>query len=300
MIVKTSSRSYAVLELLEGLQGNTEGKECKELSEKLSKTMLECVSGPCGKKIALSQVWRNFHIHRLSPSIRSAWQSCIGTLQVSQDAFNVSDLTLQLVLKRLMHAIVKQMTSSPSTSIRCTPQALTSREENAVRYMAGYVVMKLRKKYREHSLYARVLETMKTNLDESAVVSLDDYTRVWVEQVDRGGLCHVNDDFFSLARNIELVCREYLDSRSQPTENILSKIEEDALKTKSITNLWDTMSSSIPNTPEKIGLLKAVIKLWSTIRVHSFAEGWTDKFQKSHKKATRKTLKQRGTEKEST
>ena len=119
----------------------------------------------------------------------------------------MSDLTLQLVLKRLMHAVVKQMTTSPSTAIRCSPQVLNSREENAVRYMAGYVVMKLRKKYREHSLYAKVLDTMKTNLDESAVVSLDDYTRVWVEQVDRGGLCHVNDDFFSLAKNIELVCR---------------------------------------------------------------------------------------------
>ena len=238
-IVKTASRSSAILELLEGLHGNTEGKECKELSEKLSKTMLECVSGTCGKKIALSQVWRNFHIHRLSPSLRFAWQSCIHTLQLSQDAFNVTDPTLQLILKRLMHAVVKQMTTSSSTSIRCTPQPLNSREENAVRYMAGYVVVKLRKKYCEHSLYAGVSETMKTNLDESAVVSLDDYTRAWVEQVDRGGLCHVNDEFFSLAKNIELVCREYLDRRSQPTENILSKIEEDALKTESITTLWD-------------------------------------------------------------
>ena len=59
------------------------------------------------------------------------------------------------------------------------------------------------------------------------------------------------------------------------------------------------MASSIPGTPERIGLLTAVIKLWSTTRVHSFAEGWTDKFQESHKKATRKTLKQHGTEKES-
>ena len=32
-IVKTASLSFAVLELLEGLHGNTEGKECEELSE---------------------------------------------------------------------------------------------------------------------------------------------------------------------------------------------------------------------------------------------------------------------------
>ena len=44
-IVKTSSRGPAVLELLESLQNNIERRECKELSDKLSKSMLECVSG---------------------------------------------------------------------------------------------------------------------------------------------------------------------------------------------------------------------------------------------------------------
>ena len=202
----------------------------------------------------------------------------------------MSDLTLQLVLKRLMHTVVKQMTTSPSTSIRCTPHCLTNREGNAVRYMAGYVVMKLRKKYRKHHLYARVLDTLKTNLDESSVVSLDDYTHVWVEQRDRGGLCHVSDDLFSFTKKIELVCRKYLDIRAQPTENILSKIEEDALNTESITRLWNVMASSIPGMPERIGLLKAVIKLWSTIRVHSFAEGWTDKFKRVIKRLLEKLL----------
>ena len=51
-------------------------------------------------------------------------------------------------------------------------------------FMAGYVVVKLLKKYSERSLYTKVLETMKTNLEESSVVLL----RVWVEQRGRGGL----------------------------------------------------------------------------------------------------------------
>ena len=114
-------------------------------------------------------------------------------------------------------------------------QPLNSREENAVKYMAMNVVMELRKKYHEHSLYARVLETYCVT------------THAWVKQVDRGGLCHVNDEYFSLAKNIELVCREYLHSKSQPTENIQSKIE-DALKTESITTLWDAITSFISST----------------------------------------------------
>ena len=41
--------------------------------------------------------------------------------------------------------------------------------------MAGYVIVKLRKKYRKHSLYAKALETMKTSLDETDIELLHTY-----------------------------------------------------------------------------------------------------------------------------
>ena len=135
---------------------------------------------------------------------------------------------------------------------------------------------------------------MKTSLDETDIESLQDYTRIWVEQRDRGGLYHVSDKLFSLLKKIEMICRLYLDTRSQTitTDSIVCKIEQQSLQTESITTLWNSMIPSIP-AAERADLLKSVVKLWTTIRVHSFAEGWTDKFQKSTKKATRKTLKHR-------
>ena len=75
-----------------------------------------------------------------------------------------------------------------------------------MRYMAGYIIIvKLRKKYRKHSVYARALETMKTSLDETNIESLHDYTLVLVKQRDRGGLCHVSDDLFALIKRIEMI-----------------------------------------------------------------------------------------------
>ena len=50
----------------------------------------------------------------------------------------MSDLTQQLVLKQVMHTIIKQVTSTTSESVS-SPQPLTDREENVIRYMAGYV-----------------------------------------------------------------------------------------------------------------------------------------------------------------
>ena len=44
------------------------------------------------------------------------WQSYLNALRVYKIALNVSDLTLQLVLKQVMHTIIKQLTSTPSES----------------------------------------------------------------------------------------------------------------------------------------------------------------------------------------
>ena len=298
-IVKSSSRGPAVLELLDGLKNNFGTEKHKELSDKLMQCMMQCISRPAGKKkMSLPQVWRNFHVARLSPGILSMWQSYLNVLRVSKSALSVSDLTLQLVLKQVMHTIVKQLTSTPSESASTSPQPLTDREENVVRYMAGYVIVKLKKRYRK---YASVLESMKTGFDDSSIETLQDYTRVWVEQRDRGGLCHVNDKMFSLIKRIEMVCRLFLDTRSPSitTDALKSKIEQKSLQSNDIIVLWDDMVRTIP-AAERVNLLKLVIGIWTNIRVHSFAEGVTEIFQKSNKKSTRKTLKQLGTDKDST
>lgn len=147
-IVRTSSRGSGVLELLEAMQSKVEEEEWKLLGEELLNMVLRCVSGPCERKrVALSQVWRNFHLSRLSSVIRARWNSCISMLYVSPNASKESELTLQLIFKRLMHALVKQMVSSSNKAVKTTPLAgLSEKEENVVRYVAGYMVMKPKKK----------------------------------------------------------------------------------------------------------------------------------------------------------
>ena len=80
---------------------------------------------------------------------------------------------------------------------------------------------------------------MKTSLDETNIETLHDYTRIWVEQRDRGGLCHVSDELFTLLKRIKMICRLYLDIRSQTitTDSIVCKIEQQSLQTESITTL---------------------------------------------------------------
>ena len=74
-------------------------------------------------------------------------------------------------------------------------------EENIVRYMSGYVVVKLLKKYRKGSSseelkkkwksFERVLQSMKYEDQPECEDTIDDYSRAWSDHIDRGGLFHV-------------------------------------------------------------------------------------------------------------
>ena len=92
--------------------------------------------------VKISEIWKNFYVARLSLAITSVWQSCLTLIFIRKH--QMFDIT-QVVLKRLMHVVVKQLTCSLSASNKCISQALTDRDENAIRYMAGYVIVKLRK-----------------------------------------------------------------------------------------------------------------------------------------------------------
>ena len=140
--------------------------------------------------------------------------------------------------------------------------------------MAGYIMVKTRKKF---PLFEQFYETVSGQGDSYMIVeTLHDYTMVWTEQVDRGGLCHVSSGFFRLVVAIEYVCRKFLDIHNTPGPNLTIRMQKEAFQNNNVVQLWDTVAE--PSVPaEQSGvLLKFIVKLWINVRVHSFAKKWTD------------------------
>ena len=95
---------------------------------------------------------------------------------------------------------------SPSASSQQpTTMALSSREKNAVRYIAGYIVRKLKdaeiQKRNERSIH--ILTLMQT-YHQLEYRSYEDDTREWTELLDRGGLFHVTNEAYQILEQIEL------------------------------------------------------------------------------------------------
>ena len=94
---------------------------------------------------------------------------------------------------------------------------LTMLERSAIRYMAGYVAIKLLKRYgkpsthpkvqRKHELFVRVLKGMRATHQPDAVETLSDYTRLWMELIDCGGLYHISDEVSEIEHDHAVCCQ---------------------------------------------------------------------------------------------
>ena len=100
-----------------------------------------------------------------------------------------------------------------------------------------------------------------------------------------------------------MVTRQHLNSDGIQNTlgcSIQQRIINNALGDVNILQKWELIAP-LPAKYEtySIELLEAVITLWTTVRCFAFAKGWNDHFQKKFiKHGTRKTLKKKGTEKE--
>ena len=85
---------------------------------------------------------------------------------------------------------------------------LTCEEDNAVKYAAGYVAIKVLKRYSKKDTeraarYAECLSHM-TMVSSEQESSFFDYALEWLSNIDRGGLYYINDSTFCLFKAIEV------------------------------------------------------------------------------------------------
>ena len=208
-LIKRSPRGKKVSLLLEEID-RIEAERVTEMAILLISQASSCISSGNKHKLpsaAQVSVWSSFHQRRGSPKIKQVWGVFVSS-HIAESCRQESELTLQLLfdrlLKKLLHnkAAAKKQNTAGTQDDSVRP--LTAMESNAVRYMSGYVAVSLLKKYRKptkqpqvkvkRALFVRVLSRMKAVDQPGEPDSVLDYTRLWSDLIDRGGLYHINDE----------------------------------------------------------------------------------------------------------
>lgn len=256
----------------------------------------------------VGKVWSNFHKLRFDGHIQDLWAAYLIAIHTPPPLQGEAKLLLQLLLDRLLKRLIAAEARDCSTAAVPKQQiALTLREQNAVRYMAGYIVRKMKTKFKGSSkcqsemqkrvLFLRVISAMESDDQTQDAISSMEPTCNWVDMVDREGLCCVNNDAYLLMESIEVETRQYLQPdgvKQAPGQAVQQQIISSVLDNKAILSRWDLLASPIPPRYEaySLELFEEIVTLWTTVRCFSFAKSWNDKTaqEKFKKHGTRKTL----------
>ena len=117
---------------------------------------------------------------------------------------------------------------SESLEVSCPAPTLNAENENALRYVSGYVALKLMRQYEQKNgeKATQFVECLSSMAVASVESSFYEYTKEWIRTVDRGGLFHINDRAYHLFKAIEIETREILPRElAMPSSSLLERIK---------------------------------------------------------------------------
>ena len=175
---------------------------------------------------------------------------------------------------------------------------LSTKEKNALRYVAGYVTHKMPRKvqYKKESEGMRqVLQAMKRDATKDTRLN---FTREWVEAQSRGGLTLVNDGTFLFFEQIEQIVRKSFPSEAAQLKrmDIRTTIPERVLSDRIIIDKWAVLCSAADDLSEhgSLIMLQLVVDFYVQIRAFSFARNIMERYKIQQKSLQKKSKGLRG------
>ena len=202
-----------------------------------------------------ASIWSAFHLVRCSKPVTQAWSNFH---YFPPQYLGEKNFALQVMLDRILVEARHHMHARTRSEFL---KSLTATESNAIRYMAGYVAVKLLKKAKKNTknpdsrkkrhLFINVLEKMKAEQQPGLPCTLSDYSSQWSELIDRGHLYHVNEDVYNLIEWVEMIVRQTTNYTAE--ENLCSLISELVLSDQVILRCWEGIADSIPIKYKQFG-----------------------------------------------
>ena len=130
------------------------------------------------------------------------------------------------------------------------------------------------------------------------------YTREWIDAVNRGGLFVVNDETFELFKAIELITRQVLPQHlagnsKHPENSGKEKLVELIVRDDMVQLKWRPVSADIIDDEDKNELLHRIVDMWVTIRGFAVTSKWINDYKEAKGKTAKKAKSLRNQLKES-
>lgn len=241
-------------------------------------------------KIDREKMWALFHKMRANASFQQKWKQFLHVHSMPNEPLFYQHVTTK-VFETILKRRCQLHTQSPFEEPAPVTQ-MTYEEENAVRYIGGYILRSLSTKAEKEkdSLLAEAIQDLKGDDNE-----LPSESEEWTGSVDRGGLTYISDATHQFLSAVEYSLRRYLSTSTAHLMNdeFRSTLTKNVVDDDDVSFHWSIASASVEDDVVE-RLLEGVVKLYITVRGFSFAGSVLEMYKKEGKTATqkKKTLRQ--------
>ena len=231
------------------------------------------------------KMWKEIHDMATNDTPNN-WLIILENTSYSLESSTFSSL-YHFILMRLVEYIIEYENEKKRESLFSQEDLrLTEDQQQIVRYVAGYIIFSLTKKWKmvyrnKKSMVASAavdfLKSIRITSNNIRANSFLDFSMKWVELVNRGGLVIVNDDFFIFIRRIENTVRQLLTIdmlRNYRGEDLRDLLMTSLEKHDGINATWDNLSRLIPNDDLRKELKREILVKWVDIRTKSFVKSF--------------------------
>ena len=276
--VTVKKRKEALQKVKDSIQSNM------DLYQIITSNLYDIVNA-CESHTLLSEgrksMWREFYNY-LSSNQNSSWsivKNVSGVENFDLLKFKLSSKLVELLFTENVDVAVS-VDDSDATS---EPSKIDDREQNILKYVSGFVVFSLTKKYslldnEVHTKFVKVLDTWSLKNANQAVWF--EFKDKWLNLVNRGGLVDVNNDCFLFFRSIEYTVRKVFNVnilKDYMGQNLKEVLKIKILKNRHVLYCWDKLvEGDLLSLSEKEHFFKRVIIYWVDIRGRAFVRAWVD------------------------
>ena len=159
-----------------------------------------------GGTIDREKLWRKFHSSRNAKDFKSKWMEYLIHLKIT----DATPLFYQNVSQELFETLISQkcLINDHGISTKYI-QHMTLDEENAVRYVAGFVIRAVKDKLKVPN-DQEILDILNSMVHVQDASSTFTSSEDWVKSINRGGLVQITEDAHRLFCAIEYYVRSQL------------------------------------------------------------------------------------------
>ena len=247
---------------------------------------LEKIIGSAKKStgcLNMEKLWTEYYRLQISTAFTEKWKIFLQTVSAPIEA-----IFFQHCTRILFDNLLKdKFPVHEDNQRKDSDYSLTTEEENAIRYVGGYVIASLRKQEGDEELLAGLHSFIEKETNETAVIRA---SAAWVE-VDRGGLTKITEEAHQFFVALEGSVRSYLTlSKAHTMDNTtLSRVKSGVFADSDVQFNWCLTGIIMKVEEDRVEeLLEMCIDKWLTIRGYSFADSMQEMFKQQAKKGTAK------------